>query len=115
MIRREYLSEPWFSLVILGEKTLEVRLNKREFRTIKEGDIIEWYNSDIIDRKVYTRINKVYKYKTFKELLHNEGIYSHLPTITETEDALKIYYKNYLEEDEKKYGILSFELTKICF
>lgn len=42
----EHVSEPWFSLILLGIKKVEGRLNKGRFGEMKEGDIIEWYNDD---------------------------------------------------------------------
>lgn len=37
----EHVSEPWFSLILLGLKTVEGRLNKGRFHDMKEGDIIQ--------------------------------------------------------------------------
>lgn len=37
----ETISEPWFSLISLGLKTVEGRKNKGRFKEMKIGDIIE--------------------------------------------------------------------------
>jgi hypothetical protein len=37
----ENLSEPWFTLIQLGLKTVEGRKNKGKFKEMKVGDIIE--------------------------------------------------------------------------
>ena len=42
----EYLSEPWFTLISLGLKTVEGRKNKGRFKEMKVGDIVEWTNDD---------------------------------------------------------------------
>jgi ASC-1-like (ASCH) protein len=36
----KHLSEPWFSLIKIGAKTCEGRLNKGEFSIMKKGDKI---------------------------------------------------------------------------
>ena len=36
----EHLSEPWFTLILLGLKTCEGRLHKHRFKDYKIGDII---------------------------------------------------------------------------
>ena len=38
----KHLSEPWFSLIKLGLKTCEGRLNKGEFSKMKVNDTIEF-------------------------------------------------------------------------
>jgi ASC-1-like (ASCH) protein len=42
-IKSEHLSEPLFTLIRLGLKTVEGRLNKGSFQEMKVYDIIEWY------------------------------------------------------------------------
>ena len=42
------LSEPWFSLIHEGEKTIEGRLNKGDFANMVVGDIIVFTNNELI-------------------------------------------------------------------
>jgi ASC-1-like (ASCH) protein len=42
----KHLSEPWFSLIKIGAKTCEGRLNKGEFSIMKKGDKIIFINND---------------------------------------------------------------------
>ena len=70
----EHLSEPWFSLISLGLKTVEGRKNKAKFKEMKVGDIIEWSNEDFDKRTVLTKITKKVEYNTFAEYLNNEGL-----------------------------------------
>ena len=46
----EHLSEPWFTLISLGLKTVEGRLNKGRFQEMQVNDIIEWHNEDFKER-----------------------------------------------------------------
>ena len=44
---RKNISEPWFSLIAVGCKTIEARLNQGDWKKIKEGDQIDWFNKDM--------------------------------------------------------------------
>ena len=50
------LSEPWFSLIKLGLKTVEGRLYKGEFSKFEINDIIEWTNDNFKKRTIRTKI-----------------------------------------------------------
>jgi hypothetical protein len=62
----ENVSEPWFSLILLGLKTVEGRKNKGRFTDMKIGDIVEWKNNDFKPRSVLTRVTGKAEYPTFK-------------------------------------------------
>ena len=69
-----HLSEPWFTLISLGLKKTEGRLNKGKFKDLREGDIIEWYNDDFKHRSCLTKIIKKIEYNSFAEYLQREGL-----------------------------------------
>jgi ASC-1-like (ASCH) protein len=70
----EHLSEPWFSLISLGLKTVEGRLNKGRFQEMQVGDIIEFHNEDFLERKILTKDTGKTEYKSFTEYLETEGL-----------------------------------------
>ncbi len=139
IIYNEHLSEPWFTLVLLGLKTVEGRLYKNRFTTYKVGDVVKWYNNDFTgnnkqnecigqicenkslknsanseyDRSVFTEITKITMYSTFKEYLECEGLQNCLTGMSDIEHGLNVYYKYYTKEDERTYGIVAFTLKKI--
>ncbi len=106
----ENVSEPWFSLISLGLKSVEGRKNKGRFKEMKVGDIVEWTNNDFGPRSVLTKIIGKAEYPTFKEYLETEGLVNCLPTITDLEQGLGVYYKYYTKEDEKEYGVVAIRL-----
>ena len=54
----ENLSEPWFTLIQLGLKTVEGRKNKGKFKEMKVGDIIEYdVELDWLDMKLSEGLN----------------------------------------------------------
>ncbi len=113
MIYEKHLSEPWFSLVKSGKKTVEGRLIKSDFAKMVIGDIIKFYNkvdkSDIFQ----VEITKIRKYNTFKEMITKERLKNVLPTIKKIEDGVKIYHDIYNEEDEKKYNVVAIRMVLI--
>ena len=110
---KEHLSEPWFTLVNLGLKTFEGRLNKGRFKELEVGDVIEWYNSDFCDRSVWTRVISKNAYKTYEDYLTEKGIKNCLPGIVDMREGLSVYYKYYTKEQEQEFGVVAIELKKI--
>ena len=65
----KHLSEPWFSLIKLGLKSVEGRLNKGEFSKFKKNDIVVWTNNDFGNlRSVKTKIKSNVFFKWIKFL-----------------------------------------------
>ncbi len=109
----EHVSEPWFSLISLGLKTVEGRKNKGRFGSMKPGQIIKWINEDFKPRHVYTKITQVTTYDTFEDYLRAEGLEKCLPSINDMEIGLSVYFKYFTKEDEAKYGVVAIQMEKI--
>jgi len=110
----ENLSEPWFSLMSLGLKTVEGRKNKGRFKEMCIGDIVEWTNEDFMKRNILTKIIAKIQYNTFQEYLESEGINRCLPGIPTLEHGLSVYFKYFTKEEETEFGVIAihFELIK---
>ena len=105
------LSEPWFSLIKIGAKKCEGRLNKGEFSEMKKGDIIIFTNNDFeFPRSFKCKITSSCNYNSFKEYLENETLKKCLPGIDTIDEGVKIYYKYYKKENENKYKIKALHL-----
>lgn len=107
---KQHLSEPWFTLISLGLKNIEGRLNKKKFKEMKVGDTIEWVNDDFMPRSVITQVVGKNVYPTFQEYLESEGLENCLPGFTDIEDGTKVYYKYFTPEDESTYGVVAIKL-----
>ena len=71
----KHLSEPWFSLIKLGLKKAEGRLNKGDFQNMKKNDIIVFQNNDFGSlRSFQVKITSTKKYISFKEYLKKETL-----------------------------------------
>lgn len=110
---KKHLSEPWFSLVKLGLKTIEGRLDKGSFSNLKRDDIIVFYNDDFGHRECIVRILKVNRYDTFENYLKTESLKRTLPGFTRINDGLNVYYKYFSKEDESKYKIVAVHMALI--
>ena len=110
---KKHLSEPWFTLIKLGLKTVEGRLNKGDFGKMNIGDTITFYNEDFEYREVTVKITKINNYKTFEKYLKKETLTNCLPGFYRISDGLKVYYKYFSIEDEKEYEIKAFHLDFI--
>ncbi len=108
-----HLSEPWFTLISLGLKTVEGRKNKGKFKEMKVGDIIQWTNDDFDNRTVLTKLIKKVEYDTFADYLNNEGLENCLPGMPSLEHGLSVYFKYFTKEDEKEFGVIAIGLEKI--
>jgi len=106
------LSEPWFTLVNCGKKTVEGRINQGSFEKMDVGDIIKWTNNIDLstERSILTKIIDKIKYTTFEEYLIAEGLNNCLPGITNITQGLDVYFKFYNKEQEKEYGVIAFRL-----
>ncbi len=109
------LSEPWFSLISLGLKTIEGRKNKGAFKAMAIGDVLTWTNDDFESRSVATKVIRKTIYKTFDEYLESEGLDKCLPGMPSLKHGLSVYHKYFpnWKEDEKEFGVVAIELELI--
>lgn len=107
------LSEPWFTLITLGLKICEGRLNKGDFSKMQIGDTITFTNDDFNHREVSVRITKITKFKTFESYLKKETLKKCLPGITTIDNGLSVYFKYFSKYDEAQYGIIAIHIELI--
>jgi ASC-1-like (ASCH) protein len=110
----KHLSEPWFTLIKIGSKKIEGRINKGEYGDMKKNDTIEFTNNDLgFNRTFKVKIISTHKYDTFLEYLNEESLKKCLPGIDTIQEGVDTYYKYYKKEDEKKYKITALRIQVI--
>ncbi len=108
------LSEPWFSLIKIGAKTCEGRLNKGDFLKMEIGDEIVFENNDLGFKRNFTvRVTGKKEYKGFSEYLENEKLSNCLPGIDTQKQGEDVYYKYYSKDDEKNYGVVGIRFVVV--
>jgi ASC-1-like (ASCH) protein len=111
---KKNLSEPWFSLIKLGIKKYEGRLNKGDFAKMNKGDILIFENNDFgFLRSFRCRIKNTKKFDTFQQFLQTKTLKKCLPGIDTIDNGVKVYYKYYTKHDEEKYKIISIRMKVV--
>lgn len=108
-----HLSEPWFSLISTGLKTVEGRINKGKFAALAIGDIITFYNDDYNHREISVKVTRKTTYPDFKTYLETETLAQTVPGQPTIEHGLAVYYKYYTKELESEYGIIAIGIEVI--
>jgi len=106
---RIHVSEPWFSLIKNGEKTVEGRLNKGTFSQLKEGDNIEFFNNELNDSFV-AKITKITQHNTFYDMIQENGLQNVLPGVENAEKGVMVYRQYYTEEMENQFKVLAIHI-----
>lgn len=107
----QHVSEPWFTLIALGIKSVEGRLDKSDFKKMNPGDTVLWYNDDFGHRSVMTRILRKTRYNTFKEYLQQETLPKTLPGILDIDKGVNdVYFKYFNSEKEAEHGVVAIQL-----
>lgn len=101
------VQNPWFNYIKQGRKKIEGRLNKGKFADLKVNDIVIWENAG---QKIRTKLTRIGHYKTFNDMLTNEGLRNVLPDITTLDAGVAVYRQFYSEEKEAMYGVLAIEV-----
>tara|TARA_Y100000590_G_C15534482_1_gene944469 strand:- start:48 stop:395 length:348 start_codon:yes stop_codon:yes gene_type:complete len=111
---KKNVSEPWFSLIKLGLKKCEGRLNKGDFSKMKKGDKITFINNEFgFQRDFSVKITSIHNYDTFNDYLKKETLEKCLPGINTIEEGTQIYYKYYTKNDEISYKIIAIRMKVI--
>lgn len=101
---------PFIKLIKEGKKTVEGRVNSKSFTDLKVKDLIELYNHN---DKVICSIEYLHCYKSFEEMIINEGLDKLLPGIDSIEKGIEIY-KNFPGSNRaEKFGVLAIGLKPI--
>lgn len=98
------VQEPAATLIKEGRKTIEGILQKGKFLEVEVGDIL------ILNEETKLEIIRLGKYKSFKEMLENEGFENAVPLARNIDEAVEAYYKFYSKEDEEEFGVLAIEI-----
>ena len=102
-------SEPYFTYVKNGQKTVEGRLFKGLYTEVKTGDHIEIQTENEKESFVVEVVG-VNQHESFKELLEKESLKKVLPNAETIEEGIEIYRQFYTEEQEKEYGVVGIEV-----
>lgn len=92
------VQEPYKSLILSGEKTVEGRLNKGKFADLQIGDILQFEHT-----QEELEVINLTPYPSFKAMLENEGLKHTLPRVTSIEEGIAIYHQFYTPAQEAEF------------
>jgi ASC-1-like (ASCH) protein len=104
------VQNPWFNYIKEGHKTIEGRLNKGKFANLKVGDIVVWENAG---KKIRTKLTRIEHYKSFSDMIINEGLRNVLPGKKTLNDGINVYRGFYSEAKEAEYGVLAIQVKLV--
>ena len=112
------LQEEHFNSISNGKKTVEGRLNKEKYQSLKNNDKIKFFK-DLPDgtrskNSISVKITKISKHKNWETFLKAVKLKNALPNCKTYNEGIKVYEKFYSKKDTEKWGIIAiyFKLLK---
>lgn len=107
--RRLNLYRQYFDLVATGSKTIEVRVQYPNLRSLAEGDHITFVCGH---DEVTTRVKRVARYTTFEEMMDAEGAERVNPTSSREQQLANI--RRIYGPEKEALGVLAIEIELIA-
>lgn len=101
------IDEKWFNLIKSGKKTIECRLDRGIYKSLKIGDQIRLVHDFKYHVVVITDIRR---YKSFQDYLSIETLEKTLPGVETFQEGFDIYHKYYSTKDIEDFGVLALQL-----
>jgi ASC-1-like (ASCH) protein len=101
------VQEPYYSYITNGQKTVEGRLNKGKFAQIQVGDHL------LINSGSKFKVERKTNYDSFLEMVEAEGVKNVVPDKKEIEEAVNVYYNFFTKEQEREFGVVAMEISKV--
>jgi ASC-1-like (ASCH) protein len=99
--------EPYYTYIVNGQKTVEGRLNKGKFSRMQVGDHL------LINDESKFKVERKTNYDSFLEMVKAEGVKNVVPDKKELEEAANVYYNFFTKEQEREYGVVAMEISKV--
>lgn len=113
------ISEPYFSLIKDGLKTVEGRKMSPTWKNLKVGDILKIINNDLLSSEWFfvtiTKIN-YYSHSDHDPLimyLACEGLNQTLPGVRTIEEGQSVYRQWWTEAEIRNYGVMALHLERL--
>lgn len=104
-------SEPWYSHIKNGKKTIEGRKGTPKWIGIQVGDCIKFVCKDSSFISVVSRINVYSGKDSLRNYLTTEGLDNTLPGINTIDEGIAIYKQWSTQEEITQYGFLAIHVV----
>ena len=109
---KNHRAEPYFTYVKGGQKTIEGRIYKGEYRQLAVDDHIVVHNSEETEG-VEGVVRRIARYTSFRDMLTHEPLKKILPDATYIEQGIEIYRQFYTAAQEQEFGVVAFEFRRL--
>jgi len=99
------VQEPYKTYLLNWQKTIEWRLNRWKYASLKVWDTLSFENGDSFEIK-----NLTY-HKSFSEMIWIFWKENILPNAKSDEEAINVYYSFYTPEEEKKFWVIAIQVN----
>jgi ASC-1-like (ASCH) protein len=106
-------SEPYFTFVQNGQKSIEGRLRAGMYAEVKPGDFIRVQSVDE-SAGVVVEITAIREYASFADMLKAEALERVLPNVHTVDDGVAIYRSFYTEAQERACGVVALAFKRIA-
>lgn len=101
------LNQEYFNAIKAGIKTVEGRLNKPKFHTLKPGDPISFTCKETGEVLTCT-VTTLHTYPSFEAMLQSEGLTNMLPWAENIQEGVAVYESfSGFKEGVKEFGALA--------
>jgi ASC-1-like (ASCH) protein len=107
-----HVSEPWYTHIKEGRKTVEGRPKRKTFAEMQVGQTIKFFNKEL-NENFCAKIIEINEHKTFLDMIRSNGIENVLPEIRNLEEGVSVYRQYYDEEIESQYGVVGIKVQVI--
>ena len=103
-----HLQDQYFKAVQDGTKTIEGRLAKEKYRSLKAGEKITFIADS--GETLMKTIEAIHIFPTFKDAFRVLKYQDAVPGIDNMENAVKVYESFYPMEEQQKYNVVFLKL-----
>jgi len=108
------LKKQYIHMIQDGRKTVEGRINSGMFKSYKKDDLVRFFYMQNQQDDVTCKIEDAVPYRSFEEMLENEGVGCCIPGIYKVSEGVRLYHQipGY-EQKAKQHGVVAFKLKVV--
>jgi len=107
-----HVSEPWYTHIKEGRKTIEGRPKRNTFAEMKVGQTVKFFNKQL-NENFCAKIIEINEYKTFFDMIRSNGLENVLPGIRNIDEGVSVYMQYYNKEIESQFGVVGIKVQVI--
>ena len=107
-----HVSEPWYTHIKEGRKTVEGRPKRNTFAEMQVGQTVKFFNKQL-NENFCAKIIEISEHKTFFDMIRSNGLENVLPGIINIDEGVDVYMQYYNKEIESQYGVVGIKVQVI--